>query len=52
MTLDIFNSKMYRTTGSGDIRRANLDGLNQENLIRNLNFPTGIALDVSNGHLY
>jgi hypothetical protein len=38
--------------GSGTIRRANLDGSNQEILIRGLSEPPGIALDVADNALY
>jgi len=44
---------MYWTgRGSGDIRRANLDGSAQEILVQSLNAPSGIALDLSTGHIY
>jgi hypothetical protein len=39
---------MYWTDpGDGDIRRANLDGSDPEILVRGLNTPVGIALDLS-----
>ena len=37
---------------SGDIRRANLDGSGQEILVRNLDRPAGIALDLASGKMY
>jgi hypothetical protein len=36
----------------GDIRRANLDGTGQEILVRNLNMPSYIALDLAHGQMY
>jgi hypothetical protein len=51
--LELAGRKMYWTAqGTGDIRRANLDGSEPEILIRGQNFPTGIALDVNSGHIY
>jgi len=39
--------------GSHDIRRANLDGSAQQTLLSGLGTPpTGIALDVTGGHMY
>ena len=40
-------TKMYWTEYSGKIRRADLDGSNVEDLVTGLDFPHGIALDVS-----
>ncbi len=42
----------WSDAGSGDIRRASLDGSSQETLVQNLIAPAGIALDVANGLMY
>ena len=41
-----------RDYGGGDIRRANVDGTNQQTLIQGLPTPTGIALDLAAGQFY
>jgi low density lipoprotein receptor-related protein 5/6 len=44
---------MYWTSPpTQDIKRANLDGSDQETVLSNLPRPHGIALDVSNGKMY
>ena len=44
---------MYWTdTGTGQIQRANLDGLNPRDLVLRLASPTDIALDVAGGKMY
>ena len=45
--------KMYwADTGSGEIRRANLDGTAVESLVTDLDAPEGMALDVAGGKVY
>ena len=44
---------MYWTdTGTQEIRRADLDGMNSEQLLSGLSTPLGIALDVAGGKMY
>ena len=50
LALDIAGGKMYFT--GGGIHRANLDGSDQEILVRNNPNPIGIALDVAGGKMY
>ncbi len=38
--------------GIGDIRSANLDGSGSQTLVSELDWPTGIALDLSGGKMY
>src|SRR5262249_33725029 len=38
--------------GSGDIRRANLDGSDQQILVTRQNLPQGLALDLAGGQMY
>ncbi|MDE2704561.1 MAG: hypothetical protein OXI35_05790, partial [Gemmatimonadota bacterium] len=49
LALDVAEGKMYWTEfyRSGEIRRTNLDGSNIEDLVTGLNFPQGLALDLS-----
>ena len=42
----------YQRETAGKIQRANLDGSNIEDLVTDLSFPGGIALDVINGKMY
>ena len=52
VALDIAGNKMY-WTDSGSIRRADLDGTNVEDLIRDaVQFPVGIALDIAGNKMY
>ena len=52
VALDIAGNKMY-WTDSGSIRRADLDGTNVENVIRNaVQAPIGIALDIAGNKMY
>ena len=52
VALDIAGNKMY-WTDSGSIRRADLDGTNVENVIRDaVQFPVGIALDIAGNKMY
>ena len=52
VALDIAGNKMY-WTDSGRIRRADLDGENVEDLIRDaVQFPVGIALDIAGNKMY
>ena len=52
VALDIAGNKMY-WTDSGKIRRADLDGENVEDLIRDaVQFPMGIALDIAGNKMY
>jgi hypothetical protein len=57
--LDLVNNKMYWlalglsiSPPSSTIKRANLDGSNEEDLITGLAFPHDIALDVADGKMY
>ncbi len=56
VALDIANGQMYFTTsgtGGQRIQRANLDGTNVQDLVTTgLISPTGLALDLSAGHIY
>ena len=45
-------TKMYWTEWSGKIRRADLNGVNVEDLVTGLNQPEVIALDVARGKMY
>jgi hypothetical protein len=55
-TLDLANGKVYFGTfdalGTGDIRRANLDGSNAETLFGGLYTPEAVALDLAAGKIY
>lgn len=62
VALDIANGKVYWTDAdsfqtnhggfSGQIRRANLDGTNVENLVTGLVHPAGLVIDPVDGKLY
>jgi DNA-binding beta-propeller fold protein YncE len=53
MRLDLAAGQIYwPDIGSGDIRRANLDGTGQVTLLSGLNNLSGLALDLGNGNLY
>ena len=53
IALDPVSGKMYWTDdGAGQIRRADLDGSNIENLVSGLADPVGVALDLTAGRLY
>jgi hypothetical protein len=41
-----------QTAPAGDIRRANLDGTEEETIVPGLNTPDGIASDLAAGKLY
>ena len=52
VALDIAGNKLY-WTDSGSIRRADLDGTNVEDVIRDaVQFPVGIALDIAGNKMY
>ena len=55
-TLDLVNSKLYfgkfDAGGSGDIRRADLDGFNSEVLLVGLYTPIAVALDLGSQKIY
>ena len=53
MRLDLAGGQIYwGDVGSGDIRRANLDGSGQIPLIGGLSSPVDVALDLSGGKMY
>jgi hypothetical protein len=57
LAFDLVHKKMYWSnsqgpSGSGEIRRANLDGTSVETVIRGLICPLGIAIDGSGGYIY
>ncbi len=53
MALDSAAGKVYWTDAwTNKIRRANLDGSEDEDLADGLNSPCGVALDVAGGRMY
>ena len=53
IALDTANNKIYLVNGWGKVQRMNFNGSNfQPNLIRDLDTPASLALDVSGGKLY
>jgi len=53
VALDLEFGRLYWTdSGSGSIRRANLDGTDVEDVTTGLQRPTAIAIDQSNGKVY
>ena len=53
LAIDADSGKLYwSSVGGGMIRRADLDGSNQETVVSGLSFCIGIALDLDAGKLY
>ena len=52
LAVDVVQAKLYYSTQSGTIFRANLDGSDREAIVDGLGFPAGIALDHENHLLY
>lgn len=53
LELDLDGGKIYwAESGSGTVKRANVDGSGLETIASGLDFPSGIALDVGAGKVY
>ena len=52
MAVDAAKNKLYWTNTSGRIKRANLNGKQVQNLVKNLKSPDNIILDAAAGKLY
>ena len=53
LAIDAENNKLYLANSVGKVQRLNLDGTNFEpNLIVNLDFPMGVAVDAAGGKVY